>query len=113
MSLKSDRFYSENAERLAASYDEVTFEAVHGVWLPLLPSSRGATLDIGAGTGRDARGLLELGFSSVLAVEPNAELRAIGEAQSDGRIEWLDDSLPKLALLREGKPTIKPIRSVI
>lgn len=68
--------------------------------LDLFPSRPGAVLDIGAGSGRDAAALAGLGHR-VLAVEPTAELRSLGRRiHADRAIEWIDDSLPELRVLR-------------
>lgn len=87
-------YYDRDAERFAARYDSVTFEAVHPFLRRYLPAS-GNALDIGAGSGRDARALVGYGLD-VTAVEPSVGLRRIGEA-SDDRIRWVDDRLPELS----------------
>ena len=71
----------------------------------LIPSVPARILDIGAGTGRDAAGFAAMGHS-VTAVEPTAELRHAAMAlHASARIEWLDDSLPDLALLHARSDT--------
>lgn len=60
----------------------------------LLPES-GLALDVGAGSGRDARWLRALGFE-VVAAEPAAGLRSRGAARSGDGIRWIDDRLPSL-----------------
>ena len=88
-------FYSTNATSLSAQYDGLDFESVHADWLDCIPEE-GSVLDIGAGSGRDARYLAELGLS-VTAVEPSDGLRKIGIDNSKSyNITWLDDSLPEL-----------------
>lgn len=58
-------------------------------------------MDIGAGTGRDAACFAEMGHQ-VVAVEPLDAMRIPAMAlHQSPRIEWLDDSLPDLAVLRE------------
>ena len=52
------------------------------------------TLDIGAGSGRDARWLASRDFE-VVAVEPASAFRRNGEARSES-IRWIDDRLPAL-----------------
>lgn len=47
-------FYSDNATRLAAQYDDLAVTDVHKDWLLHLPEP-GMALDVGAGSGRDAR----------------------------------------------------------
>ena len=106
-------FYSDNATRLAAQYDNVAVTDVHDDWLLHLPEP-GMALDVGAGSGRDARFLASKGFS-VVAVEPANGIREVAQAysgadtecteiqysntqhtQTQGSIYWLDDSLPEL-----------------
>jgi SAM-dependent methyltransferase len=91
--LAAHEYYDRDAAGYAACYDSVTFNAVHPLLSRYLPST-GSALDIGAGSGRDARAMSEHGLD-VTAVEPSAGLRAIGAA-SDPRIRWIDDRLPDL-----------------
>lgn len=90
-------YYDQFASDFASRYDTVTFEAVHPNLSKHLPS-HGRVLDVGSGTGRDARGLTARGLH-VTAVEPSATFRRLGEASSTGGITWVDDRLPKLASL--------------
>ena len=95
MTDKTIHYYSQNSESLAQQYDSVGFETVHADWLQRLPGE-GTALDIGAGSGRDARFLAKHGLS-VVAVEPAANL--LHEAQVNSAqypIHWLDDTLPEL-----------------
>lgn len=94
--LTAPEYYDLDAEGFAARYDAVSFEAVHPLLSRYLPGS-GRALDIGAGSGRDARAMAAHGLS-VMAVEPSDGLRAIGAASS-GDIRWIDDRLPRLATL--------------
>jgi len=95
--------YHNHAQSLAAQYDALPFGRVHQSWLPRLASvPTGNALDIGAGSGRDARGLQALGWQ-VTAVEPAAALRLLGQQHTEQPSRWLDDQLPDLpALTREG-----------
>nr|WP_233410705.1 class I SAM-dependent methyltransferase [Rugamonas sp. CCM 8940] len=78
----------------------VSFVEEHGVVAHLLPDLPGRVLDIGAGIGNDAAAFAAMGHS-VVAVEPTSELRLAAIAlHPSARIEWLDDSLPELAVLR-------------
>jgi len=60
----------------------------------------GAVLSLGEGEGRNAAYLAGLGHR-VVAVEPTTALRQAAIAlHPSPLIEWLDDSLPELALIR-------------
>lgn len=88
-------FYQNNKNALIEQYDSVSFESVHGDWIKFLPNS-GKALDIGAGSGRDARYLSKHGFS-VYAIEPALSLMlAAQENSADHDINWYQDSLPSL-----------------
>jgi SAM-dependent methyltransferase len=91
-------FYHRSASALAPSYESVSFEDVHGALMRHLPGAPAEIVDVGAGTGRDARALARLGHR-VLAVEPAAAFRELGR-ESDKRLEWLDDRLPRLQKLK-------------
>lgn len=90
-------YYDQLAADFASRYDTVTFEAVHPNLSKHLPS-HGRVLDIGSGSGRDARGLAARGLN-VTAVEPSAAFRRLGGPSSSDGIVWIDDRLPMLALL--------------
>jgi len=108
--------YHQEAALFAKQYDALSFERVHASWQPYWPDS-GMVLDIGAGSGRDALWLAKRGCQ-VIALEPAADLRQIGQlktataanasANSSANFEehalensalsvqWLNDSLPEL-----------------
>lgn len=88
-------YYDRDAATFAARYDSVTFDAVHQGIAPFIPSVPATILDVGAGSGRDARALAARGYV-VTAIEPSAALRAHAE-HGDARIRWVDDRLPALA----------------
>ena len=91
--------YAEQAQTLIPRYESRSFDQVHAQFLHLLPDKPGRVLDIGAGTGRDAAALAEMGHS-VTAVEPTAEFRTGARGRHpSSRIEWRDDSLPELKSL--------------
>jgi 2-polyprenyl-3-methyl-5-hydroxy-6-metoxy-1,4-benzoquinol methylase len=91
--------YNAKAAMLAAAWRKLDPLEVHAPVLHLLPKSPGRVLDIGAGAGGDAGWYASLGLT-VLAVEPADGLRIAGVADHSGPgIEWLDDSLPDLALV--------------
>lgn len=94
-------YYDSLAAGLAPRYDAVTFEVVHPTLSKYLPSE-GRALDIGSGSGRDARALAARGLQ-VTAVEPSVAFRRLGEASSRNGVTWIDDRLPKLARL-DGVP---------
>lgn len=92
--------YAEQAAVLVERWRGVSFEEEHGVVAHLVPAAPGRVLDIGAGIGNDAAAFAAMGHS-VVAVEPTGELRRAALAlYPSPRIEWLDDSLPELAVLR-------------
>lgn len=94
--------YHQNAEAFVAQYESVSAEQVHQSWLHLLPSAGSASfaLDVGAGSGRDARFLAAQGFL-VVAVEPADNLRhaAMAFANTD-KIQWFADELPALTHIK-------------
>ncbi|MEU7642155.1 methyltransferase domain-containing protein [Streptomyces sp. NPDC039016] len=91
--------YGAAAEALVDQYESVTFAEVHREVLHLFPSRSSSVLDIGAGSGRDAAALALQGHR-VVAAEPTAELRSLGQRlHADQEIEWVDDALPELPVL--------------
>jgi protein-L-isoaspartate O-methyltransferase len=93
--------YAEEAEGLFRRDETLAFADVHRVVLHLIPRPGARILDIGAGTGRDAAVFAGMGHS-VLAVEPTGALRTRAMTlHASPRIEWLDDSLPELSLVRQ------------
>jgi SAM-dependent methyltransferase len=92
--------YAEEAPELLKRYESISFADHHRSVIHLIPTVPGRVLDIGAGTGRDAAGLVGLGHS-VVAVEPTEELRRGAMVLHPSPIiEWVDDSLPDLAAVR-------------
>jgi SAM-dependent methyltransferase len=92
--------YGETADVLVKQYEGLAFADVHRDTLPLMPTTPGRVLDVGAGTGRDAAALAALGHK-VVAVEPTEELRAHGQRLHPSlSIEWIDDFLPDLNKVR-------------
>jgi SAM-dependent methyltransferase len=93
-------YYRRHAKELAEQYNSLSADAVHASWKHLLPEGPGLAADIGAGSGRDANWLANLGWD-VVAVEPEAAFRRSAMSNSRPRVTWLDDELPKLKRLRE------------
>jgi len=88
-------FYSENSDSLVSQYDSVSFASVHRDWLKHIPTY-GTVLDVGAGSGRDARYLSVQGLK-VYAVEPASALMQTAKNNSlEHGITWYQDSLPCL-----------------
>jgi SAM-dependent methyltransferase len=95
--------YDVEAPELLKRHESISFADAHAPVLHLIPWAPCRTLDIGAGTGRDAAGLVALGHS-VVAIEPTEELRRGAMLlHPSPMIEWLDDSLPRLAAVRARK----------
>ena len=95
------RGYAAHADDLIERYEAIGFERKHAALLDLLPRPPARVLDIGAGSGADAAWLAERGHH-VVAVEPERALRTRAKSlHPSPSIEWLDDSLPDLAALRQ------------
>ncbi len=92
-------YYSQNAEHFQQLYDSVEAESVHASWSHILKEKEpGVALDVGAGSGRDARWLASLGWK-VVAVEPATALRQGASTAQSKNITWCDAALPVLASL--------------
>jgi len=91
-------YYNQNAEELCALYDGLNFEQVHNEWLEYIPK-KGAVLDIGAGSGRDARYFASKTLSTY-AVEPAEELLNRAKSNSKSfKVNWIQDQLPNLSCI--------------
>jgi len=89
-------YYTANAPSLAKQYNSVSFESVHKDWLDEIPS-KGMVLDVGAGSGRDARFLAAKGLN-VVAVEPSDGIRELAQQYVvENPIHWIADTLPELS----------------
>ena len=91
----TSNFYNQNASSLAEQYNSTTFENVHASWQPFWPHAGDRVLDVGAGSGRDAKWMMEQGCE-VIALEPAASLLALGKVKTGDSVTWLDDALPAL-----------------
>ena len=89
--------YNAHGAELAAKYGRLRAEDVHATFLNFLPSGEDRlALDIGAGSGRDAAWLRQLGFE-VVAVEPARSMREQAKSLHGAKqIRFLDDRLPAL-----------------
>lgn len=91
--------YDDEADELFIRYESFDFKAVHAGLAGFIPPPPGRVLDVGAGTGRDAAWYAAAGYD-VTAVEPSEAMRTRAMAlHPSPAIEWLDDSLPRLASL--------------
>ena len=91
--------YADEAEELFKLYENFPAADAHRPVLHLIPTEPSRILDIGSGTGRDAAWFASMGHR-VVAVEPIDAMRIPAMAlHPSPQIEWLDDSLPDLALL--------------
>jgi SAM-dependent methyltransferase len=92
--------YAQEAADLFKRYESIPANEAHRAVLHLIPPPAASVLDIGAGTGRDAAWFAGMGHR-VVAVEPTEAMRAGAmRLHPSSRIEWLDDSLPDLTLVR-------------
>ena len=97
--------YADEAEELFRLYEAIPAADAHRSVLHLIPQTPARVLDIGSGTGRDAAWFASRGHR-VVAVEPTDAMRIPAKAlHPQPNIEWLDDSLPELALLRTRRET--------
>ncbi|MEM7343363.1 MAG: class I SAM-dependent methyltransferase [Chloroflexota bacterium] len=90
--------YSEATERFIEATRAIDFIKLHQPFIDFMPPKPGRVLDVGAGIGRDASVLAEMGHR-VVAVEPTAAFRAAGQRLYSPNIEWVNDVLPRLSVL--------------
>ncbi len=90
-------YYNTHAPTLAEQYYTVSTDDIHSDLMGKLRLTEGLDiLDVGAGTGRDAIAMQELGHN-VTAVEPAEELWKYGSHWADRKgITHLNDRLPDL-----------------
>ena len=88
-------FYDQNANRLSERYNALEFEKVHESWELFWPGLGDTVLDVGAGTGRDAKWMSERG-AEVIALEPSLPMIEHGKRLTGDKVTWVCDSLPSL-----------------
>ena len=100
VSVSGTEGYAEEAEALFEQYESIPAAEAHRAVLHLMPAMPVRVLDIGSGTGRDAAWFASMGHR-VTAVEPTEAMRLPAmQLHPSPLIEWLDDSLPELTLVR-------------
>ncbi|MGH6714793.1 MAG: class I SAM-dependent methyltransferase [Bradyrhizobium sp.] len=88
--------YRAAAPELIDRFNAVSSSALFQPVIDLLPVVSKRVADIGAGSGRDAARLANMGHS-VLAVEPVKQFRDAGMTiHSSPKLKWIDDRLPDL-----------------
>ena len=87
-------YYSTRAGKLFQEYRDLDASTLHHAWTSLIPDQPSLACDIGAGSGRDANWLANLGWN-VVAVEPNDELRTLAEQDSHPSVQWMSDALSR------------------
>ena len=93
-------YYNQNAKKLFEKYQSAPPEKIHACWADHLPTKTGLALDVGGGSGRDAKWLAEKGWE-VVVVEPAIELFKLGRKYTEGNaVSWIDDRLPSLSMLK-------------
>ena len=70
-------YYNNNAKAFVESTLQVDMQPLYQCFLPLLPK-RAHILDVGCGSGRDARNFIERGYE-VTAFDASAEIAALAE----------------------------------
>nr|WP_250808245.1 class I SAM-dependent methyltransferase [Neorhizobium tomejilense] len=89
-------YYTENADTVFGIYEGVNPGDLYRAYLPALSDKAGGrALDIGAGSGRDAAWLRDMGYT-VSAAEPNDAMRSRAIARHGDGISWSAASLPGL-----------------
>jgi len=95
--------YSRHADSYIARYEALPAEKIHAGWVKKIADMQALILDVGAGSGRDAAWLSDMGHR-VVAVEPADGLRKKAMAlHPNPSICWLNDALPDLSQVRQLK----------
>lgn len=98
--LRSNAGYDQEVDQLFERYEMRDPAAIHEPWAELMPAPPAHILDIGSGTGRDAAWLTSLGHT-VIAAEPTQALRTgAAKLHPDPKINWVDDILPGIPVIR-------------
>ncbi|TGN09676.1 class I SAM-dependent methyltransferase [Leptospira ilyithenensis] len=91
--------YSISIDKFIDATTKIEFSELHKDFLIFLTDQNASILDIGAGIGRDAFYLANIGHS-VIAVEPLQEFIDVGKKlYPHQNIRWINDSLPNLESL--------------
>lgn len=102
----TSRFYEQHADCLAEQYTSLKFEDVHASWRAFWPQARDRVLDVGAGSGRDAKWMAEHGCE-VIAIEPAQALLRFGKSYCGDSVTGL-----KMGYLSLRKPLILAFASI-
>ena len=100
--------YADEAEELFRLYESIPAADAHRAVLHLIPAAPARVLDIGSGTGRDAAWFAGQAIAWSPSSRPTRCAFRRWRCIPRPRIEWLDDSLPDLALLRARGETVRP-----
>ena len=100
MTINNIEKYNKEADQLIKQYESITFEELNQQTIPFLPPAPSHILEIGAGSGRDAGWFATNGYR-VTAIEPAVELSKRAQILHPSKmINWLEDSLPHLQLVK-------------
>ena len=91
---KIQETYDSGAETFGGRYNSITTDQVHPGLLERLPVQR--ALDVGAGSGRDAKWLAERGFLVDAVDFSDGMLRVAKETNPHPNVNYFQDSLPKI-----------------
>jgi len=94
--------YATYAEEIIPRFEQLSTAEILAPVSVFLPREPSYILDVGAGTGRDANWFANQGHR-VVAAEPVNELAEHGKRLHSTSIEWVDDRLPDLCVLRRRK----------
>lgn len=98
MDLETVKFYDGHAVEMAALYDGADMSRLYESVVDILPRG-GAILDIGCGSGRDARALQHLGYD-VTACDASERMLEIAK----GKIDPINPNNPKIEYLTKAFP---------